>query len=334
MMARASNNGANTPLIEVRDLKKHYAVTKGVLSKVTGWVRAVDGVSLRILPGEVLTLVGESGCGKSTLAKCILLLEKLTSGQLLIEGKDSAELSREELRNYRRMVQAVFQDPYSSLNPRLRVGTTVAEPLVANSALPSDEVKERTKQIMEAVGLDREQVNLYPHEFSGGQRQRISLARALILQPRLMILDEPMSALDVSIRAQVMNLLKDLREEYDLSYLLIAHDLATVRYMSSRVAVMYLGKIVETASSEDFFSRPLHPYAQALLQAALPYRPARKVKKEVPLIGEVPSPLNPPSGCRFHPRCPERFGPCSEFEPKLLPSVGGTHQVACHLYEQ
>lgn len=319
-------------LLEAKNLKKYFSVTKGlILAKVVGHVKAVDEINFQIFPGDVFGLVGESGCGKTTTAKCILLLERITSGQILAEGQDISKLQGAGLKHYRGMVQAVFQDPFSSLNPRMRVGSIVAEPIVVNDALPKAAVRERVEHVMETVGLDREKATLYPHEFSGGQRQRIAVARALALNPRLIILDEPVSALDVSIRAQVMNLLKDLREQFNLTYLLIAHNLATVRYMSSWVAVMYLGKIVESSPCEELFTHPLHPYAQALMQAALPSHPSRR-REEVPLTGEVPSPLNPPSGCRFHPRCPRAFAPCPQIEPQLLAPGGENHRVACHLH--
>lgn len=319
-------------LLEAKGLKKHFPVVKGLLfAQITGWIKAVDGIDFAIHPGDTYGLVGESGCGKTTTAKVILLLEKITSGQLLFEGQDVTKLEGEGLSKYRSSVQAVFQDPYSSLNPRMRVGSIITEPIVVNDALPRAALSERIDYLLEQVGLPPGSGNLYPHEFSGGQRQRIAVARALALNPRLIILDEPVSALDVSIRAQIMNLLKDLQQNFGLTYLLIAHNLATVRYMSTFVAVMYLGKIVEAAPCEELYTHPLHPYTQALLAAALPSHPSVK-REELVISGEVPTPLNPPPGCRFHSRCPRAFAPCPEVEPPLAPPAGASHTVACHLH--
>lgn len=318
-------------LLEIRDLKKHFPVTKGIVfQKVIGLVKAVDGVSYDINAGETVGLVGESGCGKTTTSKLVLLLEKPTGGEIVFRGQDIQTLQRKDLRSYRRGVQAVFQDPFSSLNPRIRVGDIIAEPVVVNEALPKAEIKERVQELLRFVGLSPNAVNLFPHEFSGGQRQRIAIARALSLNPSLIILDEPVSALDVSIRAQIMNLLQDLQQQFGLSYLLIAHDLAAVLHLSTTIAVMYLGKIVEFATSNDLRHKPLHPYTQALFSAALPSHPDEQ-REEIIIPGEVPSPLNPPSGCRFHPRCPFVKPVCSEVEPILRPVADG-HQVACHLY--
>lgn len=318
------------PLLKAKDLKKHFPVTKGlILSKIIGWIKAVDGIDFEIQPGDTFGLVGESGCGKTTTSKMILLLEKKTSGSLLFEGKEVDSLTGEELKRFRGSVQAVFQDPYSSLNPRMRVGSIISEPLVENKDISKSELQERIGFLLEQVGLPPGSANLYPHEFSGGQRQRIAIARALALNPRLIILDEPVSALDVSVRAQVMNLLKDLQQNFGLTYLLIAHNLATVRYLSTFVAVMYLGKILEAAPCEELYTRPAHPYTQALLSAALPSHPSLK-GKQIILSGEVPSPFNPPQGCRFHPRCPQAFAPCSAEEPRLG-AVNHSHRVACHL---
>jgi oligopeptide/dipeptide ABC transporter ATP-binding protein len=320
-----------TPVLRVQGLQKHFAVTEGLVwSKVVGWVKAVDGINFAVPQGETLAIVGESGCGKTTTAKLILRLEDPTAGQVLVDGQDIHTLSGAALKRYRTTVQAVFQDPWSSLSPRMRVREIVAEPLVINGGMPSQVVKQRVAETLEAVGLRPQQANLYPHEFSGGQRQRIAVASALVSNPKLIILDEPVSALDVSIRAQIMNLLVDLQKQYKVSYLLIAHHLATTRYMANEVAVMYLGKIVERAKTKELFKNPLHPYTKALFSAALPAHPDI-VREEIVLQGEVPSPINPPSGCRFHPRCPFAMPQCSEIEPKEQ-DMAPDHMVACHLY--
>jgi peptide/nickel transport system ATP-binding protein/oligopeptide transport system ATP-binding protein len=306
-------------------------VTQGLVwTRVLGWVMAVDGFSFSIPQGETVAIVGESGCGKTTTAKLILRLEDPTAGQVLVDGQDIHTLSGAALKRYRTTVQAVFQDPWSSLSPRMRVREIVAEPLVINGGMPSQVVKQRVAETLEAVGLRQQQASLYPHEFSGGQRQRIAVASALVSNPKLIILDEPVSALDVSIRAQIMNLLVDLQKQFHVSYLLIAHHLATTRYMANEVAVMYLGKIVERAKTKDLFKNPLHPYTKALFSAALPAHPDI-VREEIVLQGEVPSPINPPSGCRFHPRCPFAMPRCSEIEPKEQ-DMAPDHMVACHLY--
>jgi oligopeptide/dipeptide ABC transporter ATP-binding protein len=319
-----------TPVLEVRNLKKHFPVTSGLIwQKVVGWVQAVDGVDFSVPPGQTMALVGESGCGKTTTAKLVLRLEEPSSGEVLADGRNVHEIEGEELKKFRTTVQAVFQDPWSSLPPRMRVRDIVAEPLIINRVASPSEIKERVKEALASVGLRPQQADLYPHEFSGGQRQRIAVASALVSKPKLIILDEPVSALDVSIRAQIMNLLVDLQEQFGVSYLLIAHHLATTRYMADEVGVMYLGKLVEKAPTKELFDKPLHPYTRALFSAALPSHPDVE-QEEIMLTGEVPSPINPPSGCRFHPRCPFAVARCSEEEPQLREVAPG-HVVSCHL---
>ena len=323
----SNSNGA---VLQVRDLKKHFPVGRRILRRTTEFLKAVDGISFEIEPGTTFGLVGESGCGKTTTAKLVLLLEKPTDGQILFDGQPVSSLTRAGLKEYKASVQAVFQDPWASLNPRIRVRGIVGEPLDINTSMTRREVRSRVGDLLEEVGLAAYQANLFPHEFSGGQRQRIGLARALALNPKLVILDEPVSSLDVSIRAQIMNLLKDLQVRHNLSYLLIAHHLATVRHMCDRVGVMYLGRIVEEAATEELFENGLHPYTRALMSAALPSHPDIQ-RDEIILVGEVPSPVNTPSGCHFHPRCPARFEPCDTVEPvRTEPSSG--HSVVCHLY--
>jgi oligopeptide/dipeptide ABC transporter ATP-binding protein len=321
----------NRVILEARDLKKHFPVTRGLLiSRAVGWIKAVDGVSFQLQQGQTLGLVGESGCGKSTTAKMLLMLERPTQGSILFQGEDINRADSAKRREYRSSVQAVFQDPWSSLNPRMRVRDLIAEPMVINWQLSRQDIQERVIQMLHDVGLNSYHTNLYPHEFSGGQRQRLAIARALSLNPSVIVLDEPVSALDVSIRAQIMNLLKDLQAEYNVSYLLIAHHLATVRYMCHQVAVMYLGQIVEFADSKQLFDNPLHPYTKALMSAALPSHPDIQ-QEEMILPGEVPSPLNPPAGCRFHPRCPFAMDRCA-VEIPVEKEVEPGHRVSCHLF--
>jgi oligopeptide/dipeptide ABC transporter ATP-binding protein len=317
-------------LLEARNLTKYFPVTKGLIfSKRIGAIKAVDGISFTIHRGETFGLVGESGCGKTTTSRLILLLEEITSGTILFEGKDISQMSRTEMNHYRASVQAVFQDPYSSLSPRMKVGNILAEPIVINDDLIPKEIRERVALLLEVVGLRKDADELYPHEFSGGQRQRIAIARALAPDPSLIVLDEPVSALDVSIRAQIMNLLRDIQMRMHTTFLLIAHDLAVVKHMSSRIGVMYLGKLVEVAESEELYLHPIHPYTQALLSAALPSHPDIP-RKMIILPGEVPSALNPPAGCRFHPRCFKTRGICSQQTPSLKEIRPG-HLVACYM---
>jgi oligopeptide/dipeptide ABC transporter ATP-binding protein len=318
-------------LIRAEGLTKHFPVTKGLLvTRTTGQVKAVDGVSFTIGHQETLGLVGESGCGKTTTARLLLRLERPTSGRAFLDGKDIHALEGADFRDYRTKVQAVFQDPWSSLNPRLRVRDTIAEALIVNRQVSAGEERDRVAEVLTQVGLPPDAAGRYPHEFSGGQRQRIALASALASYPELIILDEPVSALDVSIRAQIMNLLRDLQAQARLSYLLVAHNLATVRYIAHRTAVMYLGQIVEHAATDALYRNPLHPYTKALFSAALPASPDAP-REEILLSGEVPSPINPPAGCRFHPRCPFAMEPCARVPP-VLKAVAPDHQVACHLY--
>lgn len=316
-------------LLEAKDLVKHFPVTKGLIfMKQVGAVKAVDGIDFAIKKGQTFGLVGESGCGKTTTSRLILLLEKITSGSIFYDGRDISKLTDAERKHYRNAIKAVFQDPYSSLSPRMTVGSIIAEPLVTSNGMKRKAIKERIAELLQLVGLRRDAGELYPHEFSGGQRQRIAVAAALATNPSLIILDEPVSALDVSIRAQIMNLLRRIQRQLGVSYLLIAHDLAVVKHMSHDIGVMYLGKLVETANSDELHDKPLHPYTQALLSAALPSHPDH-TREEIILTGEVPSPLNPPPGCRFHPRCFKAQSVCAQDEP-LLREIAPGHRVACH----
>jgi oligopeptide/dipeptide ABC transporter ATP-binding protein len=317
------------PLLEARNLTKHFPVRRSFLAKPLGVVRAVDGVTFSIGTGKTLGLVGESGCGKTTTAKLVLRLENPTGGALLFDGQEISGLEGRDILQYRRAVQAVFQDPFASLNPRMRVDGIIAEPLITHERLDAAEVDKRVARLIDLVGLPERSARLFPHEFSGGQRQRIAIARSLAVSPRLVVLDEPVSALDVSIRAQILNLLRDLQGQLGLSYLFIAHDLAAVAHMSHTIAVMYLGQIVEIGDAATIATRPRHPYTQALFAAALPSHPSEQ-HEDLVLTGEVPSPLNPPLACRFHPRCPHAMPRCSSEEPVLREAEG--RRVACHLY--
>jgi oligopeptide/dipeptide ABC transporter ATP-binding protein len=317
------------PLLSVRNLVKHFPVKKGLLQSTVGQVHAVDGISFDIAEGETLGLVGESGCGKSTAGKTILKLIEPTAGEVRVNGERIDQLSRAEMRPYRRELQVVFQDPYSSLNPRLRVRDIIGEPLKNYGVAQGRALDERVETLAGKVGLRPEALDRFPHEFSGGQRQRIGIARALALNPGLIVCDEPVSALDVSVQAQVINLLGDLQKEFGLSYLFIAHDIAVVEHISHRIAVMYLGKIVELADRTSLFSRPQHPYTEALL-SAVPVPDPDAGRQRIILRGDVPSPINPPGGCRFHTRCPYAFDRCATEEPEIREVLPG-HRVACHL---
>jgi len=321
----------NDVLLRVEDLKMHFPIYRGVFQRQVGAVHAVDGVSFDVCRGETLGLVGESGCGKSTTGRTILQLYKPTAGKVHFDGVDLVALKGEELRVMRRKMQMIFQDPYASLNPRMTVSDTVGEPLMVHNVATGKEIEERVAHLLKVVGLNPSFASRYPHEFSGGQRQRIGIARALALQPSFIVCDEPISALDVSIQAQVVNLLEELQEEFNLTYLFIAHDLSMVRHISKRVAVMYLGVIMELADRDDLYLNPLHPYTQALLSAVpIPDPIADALRTRTILEGDVPSPVNPPSGCRFRTRCPIAEKICSESRPDFREVTPG-HFVACHL---
>jgi oligopeptide transport system ATP-binding protein len=323
---------AGDMLLQAEHVKKYFPIRSGVLvQRQIAQVHAVDDVSFELRAGETLGLVGESGCGKSTLARCIARLHDITSGSIVFEGTDISNFSRRQLRPVRRELQMVFQDPYASLNPRKRVGQIIADPLRIHHAGSRDQIKQRVAELLELVGLSPEHVNRYPHEFSGGQRQRIGVARALALKPKLVIADEPVSALDVSIRAQVINLLDDLQDELGLTYIMIAHDLGVVRHVSDRIAVMYLGKIVEISPAEELYVRPVHPYTEALLSAVpIPDPDLSESRQRIVLEGDVPSPISPPTGCRFHPRCRYATEICRTTEPPLIQHGSAGHVAACH----
>jgi oligopeptide/dipeptide ABC transporter ATP-binding protein len=317
------------PLVEVRHLVKYYPVRSGVLQRVTGRIRAVEDVSFKIRSGETIGLVGESGCGKTTIGRTLLRLIPATSGQVFFEGANIFSLPRREVRALRKKMQIVFQDPYASLDPRLPVGESIGEGLLIHGMRNQKQREAIVREMMRKVGLEEYHARRFPHEFSGGQRQRIGIARALVLQPKFVVCDEPVSALDVSIQSQILNLLKDLQSEFNLTYLFIAHNLAVVEHISDRVAVMYLGKMVEIAERDDLYRQPLHPYTQALL-SAIPLSDPAATRQRVILRGDVPSPLNPPSGCRFHPRCPQAMPKCTVEEPAFL-ETAQAHSVACWL---
>jgi oligopeptide transport system ATP-binding protein len=324
----------NHNLVDVRDLKMHFPITTGWMFKKTiGYVKAVDGISFQIARGETLGLVGESGCGKTTTGRILLQLEQPTAGQIFFDGKDITGLEEKALRGLRKKMQMIFQDPFGSLNPRMSVGEIIGEPLVIHGMVNSkSEYEEKVKDLMLTVGLSPAMMERYPHEFSGGQRQRIGVARALSVRPDLIVCDEPVSALDVSIQAQIINLLEELQEKFNIAYLFIAHDLAVVRHISNRIAVMYLGEIVEIATRGDLYRNPRHPYTRSLLAAIPVPDPDVEAQRDHAILeGEVPSPFNPPSGCKFHPRCPmAKFPQCREEKPVLMEIEGGNHWVACH----
>ncbi|MEH7480234.1 dipeptide ABC transporter ATP-binding protein [Neobacillus drentensis] len=321
------------PILEIKGLKKHFPIKTGFFNKVTGHVRAVDGVDFQVMPGETLGIVGESGCGKSTTGRTILRLLDPSAGEVLFNGKDLAKLSKEEMRQMRKDIQMVFQDPYASLNPRKTIRQILLEPLKVHGigSSPGERMK-RVEEIIEVVGLRKEHLDRHPHDFSGGQRQRIGIARALILKPKVIIADEPVSALDVSIQSQVLNLLKDLKKEFNLTLIFISHDLSVVRHLCDRIAVMYLGRVVEIADKKQLFTNPSHPYTRALL-SAVPIANPKAKRERVILKGDLPSPANPPSGCTFHPRCPVANESCKTNIP-ILQDIDSGHHVSCHLFTE
>jgi oligopeptide transport system ATP-binding protein len=330
-MTTAHTNGT---LVDVKDLQMHFPVVKGLLQRRVGTVKAVDGVSFSIRRGETLGLVGESGCGKSTTGRAILQLYRPTNGEVFFEGQDLTKIQGAELRKMRRSVQMIFQDPYASLNPRMTVGDIVSEPIKVHNLRKGPAIRERTQELLSLVGLNPSFANRYPHEFSGGQRQRIGIARALAVEPSFVVCDEPVSALDVSIQAQIVNLLEELQDRLGLTYLFIAHDLSVVKHISDRIAVMYLGKVIELAEGDKLYSMPMHPYTQALLSAVpIPDPQVEKQRRRIILEGDVPSPLNPPPGCHFHTRCPIAIQKCKEEEPPFT-DYGGGHFAACWRAEE
>jgi oligopeptide/dipeptide ABC transporter ATP-binding protein len=329
---RPNGPARGTPLLRLAGVKKHFPITQGVVfQKRIGQVHAVDGIDLEVFPGETLGLVGETGCGKSTLARVVMKVFEATEGRLFFEGEDYTGYSRRRMRPLRRQMQMIFQDPYASLNPRKTVGSIISDPFRIHGTVPKKDVRRTVQELMELVGLNPEHYNRYPHEFSGGQRQRIGVARSLALRPKLIVCDEPVSALDVSIQAQIINLLKNLQQEFGLTYIFIAHDLSVVKHVSNRVAVMYLGKVVEVAPSSVLYRNPKHPYTGALMSAVpIPDPDSAAHRRRIVLEGDVPSPIDPPSGCRFHPRCPNaQFPKCSDDEPLLEPHHPG-QVAACH----
>ncbi|RZT14690.1 peptide/nickel transport system ATP-binding protein/oligopeptide transport system ATP-binding protein [Kribbella sp. VKM Ac-2569] len=319
-----------SPLLQVRDLRRYYPIRKGVIARTVGHVRAVDGVSFDVYPGETVGIVGESGCGKSTTGRAVVRLEPPTSGSVLFDGTDIATLSTARMRRLRTELQMVFQDPYSSLNPQIRIGDLLAEPLVAHKRLDRAGARAKAAEMLATVGLPQLSLDRYPHELSGGMRQRVGIARALMLEPRLIVCDEPVSALDVSIQAQVLNLLKDLQGEFGLTYVFISHGLGAIKYISDRIVVMYLGKVMETATTAEIFARPRHPYTEILLDAYPEPDPRLRDRERIIVEGDVPSPANPPPGCVFHTRCPYAQDICRTEAPPLNAAGGARHQVACH----
>ncbi len=325
---------ATNTLVDVRDLKMHFPLTRGIIQRVVGYVRAVDGISFSIERGQTLGLVGESGSGKTTIGRTIVRLYKPTSGQILFENQDLAKLEGEALRQMRRRVQMVFQDPFASLNPRFTIGSLIAEPMHIYGVASKDEIRGRALELLRVVGLRSEYIDRYPHEFSGGQRQRIAVARALAINPEFVVADEPVSALDVSVRAQVLNLLQRLQQQFNLTYLFVSHDLSVVRHVANRIAVMYLGKIVELSDRDELYAAPKHPYTKALLSAIpIPDPQIEKRRQRIILSGDLPSPINIPSGCRFHTRCPMAQQICREVEPAFERKEGREHYAACHFSE-